>query len=55
MGIFKSCPRCSGDRILENDLFGCYVLCLACCYVSYLDLALDARRLVSVAYQQKTA
>ena len=55
MIIVKSCPMCSGDRILENDLFGWYVLCLACGYVSYPDLALDARRPVSVSHQQKTA
>jgi hypothetical protein len=55
MVIFKSYPRCSGDRILENDLFGWYVICLACGYVSYPDLALDARRPVSISQQQKTA
>ncbi len=35
MVLFKSCPRCSGDRTLEEDLYGYYILCLACGYVSY--------------------
>ena len=36
MIMFKSCPRCSGDRHLENDSDGSYITCLACGYVSYL-------------------
>ena len=35
MVFFKSCPRCSGDRILEHDVYGWYILCLACGYVTY--------------------
>ena len=35
MVLFKSCPRCSGDRTMENDLYGCYFLCLAFGYVTY--------------------
>ncbi len=35
MVLFKSCPRCSGDRTMERDLYGWYILCLACGYVSY--------------------
>ena len=35
MILFKSCPRCSGDRVVENDFYGWYVMCLACGHVSY--------------------
>ena len=35
MVMFKSCPRCSGDRTLEHDLYGWYILCLTCGFVSY--------------------
>ena len=35
MLMFKSCPRCLGDRSLERDLYGWYVVCLACGHVSY--------------------
>ena len=35
MVYFKSCARCSGDRILDKDVYGWYMLCLACGYVTY--------------------
>ena len=35
MVYFKSCIRCSGDRILDKDVYGWYMLCLACGYVTY--------------------
>ena len=35
MVLFKSCPRCEGDRTLEHDLYGYYILCLACGFVTY--------------------
>ena len=35
MVLFKSCPRCSGDRTMEHDLYGWYILCLTCGYVTY--------------------
>ena len=35
MVLFKSCPRCSGDRTLEHDMYGWYILCLACGHVAY--------------------
>ena len=35
MVLFKSCPRCAGDRILEQDFYGWYMLCLACGHVAY--------------------
>lgn len=36
--FFKSCLRCSGDRALENDSDGWYVLCLHCDHVAYPDI-----------------
>ncbi len=35
MILFKSCPRCSGDRTEQQDLYGPYIICLACGFVSY--------------------
>ena len=35
MVLFKSCPRCSGDRSVEKDHFGSYILCLLCGHVAY--------------------
>ena len=32
---FKSCQRCSGDRSLEQDMYGWYVICLGCGSVTY--------------------
>ena len=40
MILFKSCPRCSGDRSLEQDFYGWYVLCLTCGYVTYPEFGL---------------
>ena len=36
--FFKSCVRCLGDRILEEDMYGLYMLCLACGYVTYPEV-----------------
>ena len=35
MIFFKSCPRCEGDRALERDSYGWYIICLICGHVSY--------------------
>ena len=43
MILFKSCPRCKGDRTLENDLDGWYILCLACGHVAYPDVEEERR------------
>ena len=43
MIFFKSCPRCSGDRSLEHDHYGWYVLCLSCGHVTYPDVVPDAK------------
>jgi hypothetical protein len=39
MVFFKSCPRCYGDRSLESDQYGWYLICLPCGYVTYPDVA----------------
>ncbi len=44
MVLFKSCPRCSGDRTMEQDLYGWYILCLACGYVSYPKMNVEQPR-----------
>ena len=33
----KSCPRCSGDSVLERDHFGWFWTCLQCGYVRDLS------------------
>ena len=35
MLYFKGCPRCSGDLMEEDDVFGPYTLCINCGYVMY--------------------
>ena len=35
MMYYKSCPRCDGDRTLEHDFDGYYLLCLQCGNVQY--------------------
>ncbi len=44
MVLFKSCPRCSGDRTMEQDLYGWYILCLACGYVTYPKINAEKRQ-----------
>ena len=45
MIMFKSCTRCHGDRSLEHDYDGWYILCLACGYVTYPEVpTAEARR-----------
>ncbi len=38
MIYFKSCRRCSGDRSLEQDFYGWYVICLSCADVTYPNI-----------------
>ena len=38
MIYFKSCQRCSGDRSLEQDMYGWYVICLGSGSVTYPDI-----------------
>lgn len=54
MVLFKSCPRCSGDRTLEHDLYGWYIICLACGYVTYPALKNEAAH-AAARMRQKTA
>ncbi len=30
----KACPRCQGDLHAEKDLYGAYVVCIQCGYVT---------------------
>jgi hypothetical protein len=46
MIFFKSCPRCEGDRCLENDTDGWYMLCLACGFVTYPLVTRDGAQMV---------
>ena len=43
--MFKSCPRCSGDRCLERDSDGWYITCLHCGHVSYPEVFPERSRL----------
>lgn len=54
MVLFKSCPRCSGDRSVERDLYGLYVICLACGHVTYPDVEGEPRA-VRAQQERKTA
>ena len=31
---FKSCPRCHGDLMVVDDMYGRYVQCLQCGYMN---------------------
>ena len=39
MILFRSCPRCSGDRAVEGNQYGAYAVCLMCGDVAYPDEA----------------
>ena len=51
MIVFRSCPRCSGDRVRESDAYGPYVMCLVCGHMEYPD----SNRLVENARRRSTA
>ncbi len=51
MILFKSCPRCSGDQVLESDAYGSYILCLACGHTAYPD----SGKLVETARARRAA
>lgn len=57
MVLFKSCPRCAGDRTLEEDLYGYYILCFACGYVSYPTMEEEQSGILNldVDLKEKTA
>ncbi len=48
MVTFKSCPRCRGDRVLDHDKHGWYLMC------GYVTDPLEDRSLY-VKRQQKSA
>ena len=37
MILFKSCPKCAGNRVRESDVYGPYILCLVCGHMAYPD------------------
>ena len=37
MNFFKGCPRCHGDIVERDDVFGKYLICLQCGFLT--DLA----------------
>ena len=41
--LFKSCLRCWGDRVIECDFYGWYIVCLACGYVTYPEVKKQAQ------------
>ena len=47
MIYFKSCPRCAGDRTLERDMYGWYIMCLNCGFVTYPDVRMKEREAAS--------
>lgn len=53
MVLFKSCERCSGDRVTESDHEGTYVICLACGHVTYPKILSD--KLTAAVSRRKTA
>ena len=55
MILFKSCPRCSGDRTMEEDLYGHYILCLTCGHVSYPIMKNEQEYLFKMNMEEKTA
>jgi len=55
MVFFKSCPRCSGDRTMEEDLYGHYILCLTCGHVSYPIMKNEQEDLFKMNLEEKTA
>ena len=53
MVLFKSCERCSGDRVAQSDHEGPYVICLACGHVTYPKVLSD--KLTASVSRRKTA
>ncbi len=40
----KSCPRCTGDLVLELDHWGLYEQCIQCGYLRDLDSVVEAKK-----------
>ncbi len=49
MIFFKTCPRCSGDRSLEKDMYGWYIICLNCGFVTYPEVLVAGDKAVEVS------
>lgn len=37
--LFKSCPKCGGDLLLDSDADGQFVVCIQCGYLKYDEKA----------------
>jgi hypothetical protein len=37
MWSYKSCPKCTGDTFIDQDVEGCYIKCLQCGYEREVD------------------
>ncbi len=48
MWILKSCPKCKGDILLDQDNNGWHELCLQCGYRSELPGIVDAQQQVKI-------
>ena len=48
MIYFKSCPRCSGDLSLEQDVYGWYLICLSCSNVLYPNIDEEEKKKTAV-------
>ena len=44
MLIFKSCPRCQGNVIIDRDYYGWYEQCLQCGYLCDLKSTVEVRQ-----------
>ena len=40
----KSCPKCKGDVLLDQDQYGWYEQCIQCGYLSDLQKVVEVRR-----------
>ena len=49
MIIFKGCPRCRGDLVLDRDRYGAYLECFQCAYLVDQDSGALVLRIVPVS------
>ena len=50
----KSCPKCKGDVVIDNDHYGWYEQCLQCGHVSDLpDIVSDEKAFIPARYQRE--
>ena len=49
---FKVCPRCRGDLLLAEDIFGKYLSCLQCGYLLDLNIPRDSSAVVDLTTEE---